>query len=255
MKCWTYASLSEILLEHARIFVPLGHNLYPQEDIDLLFENFLKLQPGEFPDVLENGSLFSDEDIFLGIFGYIEHNERFDHAVFLGEFVDIHEDIVGKFLAEGKEYLLADNLANAGLHVLIGVIVLVVEERSGREGFLDGGEEFVESVLVSGRYADRVFPRFGRVLQIALGVDENNRFLYSFQEFADFFFFLATLPGKVDEPDDNIRIVECDCCLSIDDDIEFLLGLVDTGSIEEYDLGILVVVDSPNGLLSGLRLG
>ena len=125
--------LSKIFLKYIRILIPLGHSFDSKEDIDFLFKNLLEFDPSELSNILKYRSLFSYEDILLGIFGNIKHNECFYHTVFLHKIVHVHEDIVWEFFAEREEYLFADNLADTGFHILVGIIVLIIEKRSGRK--------------------------------------------------------------------------------------------------------------------------
>lgn len=185
--------LSEIFFENVRILVPFGERLDPEEDEDLLSEDLLELDSGKFTDILEDGSLLADEDIFLGIFGDKEHHEYPYHPLFFGEFLDTYEHVIRELLIEREEEFLTDHLTDTRLHILIGIIILIIKQWSRWEGFFDGCEEFLESVFVAGRYTDGVFSSFGRMLEIGFGIHEDDGLFDSFQKFADSLFLLSSL--------------------------------------------------------------
>lgn len=228
--------LSEIFFENIRVLVPFGESLDPEEDEDLLSENLFELDSGKFADILEDRPLLADEDIFLGILGDEKHHEGLNHTILFGKLLDTHEHIIRELLVEREKEFFTDHLTDTRLHILIGIIILIIKQWSGWEGFFDGCEEFAKSVFVAGRYDNSILSGFSRMLEIGLGVHEDNGFLDSFQEFADFFLFLPTLSRDIDESDNHIRILEGGCGLCIDDDVELLPRFMDTRCIEEYDL-------------------
>ncbi len=214
--------LSEIFFENIWVLVPLGKGLDPEEDKDLLPENLFEIQSGKFPNILEDGSSFADEDIFLRILGDEKHHECLNHPLFFNKFLDTHEHVIRELLIECEKEFLADHFTDTGLHILISIIIFVIEKRSGWERFFDGCEELFESVFVARRYTDGIFAGFCCMLEISFGIHEDDRFLNSFQNLADFLLLLSTLSRDIDESDDDIRILERRLGLRIDDDIEIL---------------------------------
>lgn len=247
--------LSEIFFENIRVLVPLSESLDPEENEYLLSENLFELYSSEFTDVLEDGSLLTDEDIFLRILGDEKHHESFNHPLFFRKFLDTHEHVIREFFIEREEELLTNHLTDARLHVLIGIIILIIEKWSGWERFFDRREELLESIFITRRYTDSIFSNFSRMLEIGFGIYEDDGFLDSLENLTNFFLLLPTLSRYIDESNDDIRILERRLGLGIDDDIETISRLMDTRRIEEYHLRILIIVDSADCLLSRLRLG
>lgn len=100
--------------------------------------------------------------------------------------------------------------------------------------------------------------------EVLLGLDAQNRFCAIGECFVNTLILSALWPSRVDEPEDDIGITQSGEGLSIDKRMDlmgflapklFLCIMMDTRSIEEYDLETLCFVGKNpwNRPLSGLR--
>ncbi len=170
---------------------------------------------------------------------------------------------IGDLFTESCEELLTDHFADAEIHRLIGVLIILVEIWSLRQSLSNSIDEFCESCSI--HTIDLVVDILPEVslLEVLLGLDPEYR-LGHMRECRIYTLVLSSLyTSGVDETEDDICVTQPRKCLSIDQGMdlvrflttELLSGIMmDTRSIEEYDLDSLVCIsiDPRDGPLSRL---
>jgi hypothetical protein len=156
--------------------------------------------------------------IFLDILGRRDHRIYGSLYIWILVFDSTNLDVagVGYLIAKFLEEYLTDDLLDAELRGLIGVVVTCIEVGSLREMGHDPIDEFSKSCLMD--RVDAVVDIATEIsfLEVLLGLDADHWLFRKAQHFVNTSVLSTSWTSRIDESEYHVSLTQCPECLTID---------------------------------------
>src|SRR5690606_13834959 len=109
---------------------PAGFHFHPQVQHHTRLEYLLHVCAGGAADQLQTVALAADDDLLLALLVHQNQPMNVQHAVGVGEFLDLHGNLVGQLVTELSRDLFTDDFRRQKTRTAIGHLVFRKQERT-----------------------------------------------------------------------------------------------------------------------------